>query len=67
MLRNKAFSFINIIGLSIGISCFLILAVCVIDEMGYDTFNEKYDDLDTFIKSVDKLMYLNKNENKAKE
>jgi len=36
-------------------------------SLGYDTFNEKYDDLDTFIKSVDKLMYLNKNENKAKE
>ncbi|NLT50698.1 MAG: FtsX-like permease family protein [Ignavibacteria bacterium] len=43
LLRNKAFSFINILGLSIGISCFLILAVFVIDEMGYDTFNEKAD------------------------
>ena len=35
-------------------------------SLGYDTFNEKYNDLDTFIKSVDKLMYLNKNQNKVK-
>jgi len=43
MLRNKVFSLINIIGLSVGIACFLILAVFAIDEMGYDSFNEKAD------------------------
>lgn len=43
MLRNKAFSLINIIGLSVGIACFLILAVFVIDEIGYDSFNDKAD------------------------
>lgn len=41
MLRNKVFSLINIIGLSVGVSCFLILAIFVLDEMGYDKFNEK--------------------------
>jgi len=43
MLRNKIFSLINIIGLSVGITCFLILVVFALNEMGYDTFNDKAD------------------------
>ena len=34
---------INILGLSIGIACSLLIAIYVINEAGYDKFNEKKD------------------------
>lgn len=40
LMRNKFFSFINIIGLAIGITCFFALAIFIIDESGYDSYNE---------------------------
>jgi len=36
MLRNKSYSMINILGLSIGIACCLILALYLQDETSYD-------------------------------
>lgn len=36
LLRNKAFSAINILGLAIGISCFMLIAVFVNNELSYD-------------------------------
>lgn len=36
--KNKIFSFINIIGLSIGLTCFVLIAVYVYDELNYDTY-----------------------------
>ncbi len=41
MLKNKAFSFINILGLSIGIAICFIIMLFVQDELSYDTFNVK--------------------------
>lgn len=41
--RNKTFSLINIIGLATGISCFILIALYVVDELSYDRFNEKAD------------------------
>ncbi len=41
--RNKGFSAINIIGLSIGIATCLIIMLFVNNELGYDRFNEKAD------------------------
>jgi putative ABC transport system permease protein len=43
LLRNKIFSFINIAGLAIGLSCFLLIALYVLDELNYDRYNEKAD------------------------
>ncbi len=43
--RNKAFSLINIIGLSIGLTCFILIFLWVKDEIGYDRFHEKADQL----------------------
>jgi len=41
--KQKFYSFINITGLAIGIACFIILMLLVIDDSGYDTYNEKAD------------------------
>ena len=39
LLKNKTFSLINIIGLAIGLSCFILISLFVLDELSYDKFN----------------------------
>jgi putative ABC transport system permease protein len=43
LLKNKVFGFINIAGLAIGISTCVLITLFVLDELSYDTFNEKAD------------------------
>src|SRR5258708_6519284 len=41
--RNKLFSGINIFGLAIGLGCFLLIALYVLDELSYDRGNVNAD------------------------
>ncbi len=41
LLKNKGFTAINIIGLSLGIGCFIMISMYVIDELSYDRYNDK--------------------------
>lgn len=41
LLRTKTVSFINILGLAIGISGFILMMTYVVSELSYDTFNSK--------------------------
>jgi putative ABC transport system permease protein len=43
VLKNKAFSFINIIGLGIGLAACILIFQFVSFELSYDSFNEKFD------------------------
>ena len=43
LLRNKSFSIINILGLAIGMACFLVILLYVKGELGYDAHHEKAD------------------------
>lgn len=43
LLKYKVFSFVNISGLAIGITCFLLLSLFVIDELSFDNFHENSD------------------------
>ncbi|OJY92166.1 MAG: cell division protein FtsX [Sphingobacteriales bacterium 40-81] len=43
LAKNKVFSVINIAGLAIGISCFVLIALYVMDELSFDRFNTKGD------------------------
>ncbi len=43
LLKHKVFSFINILGLAIGVAAFWLIALYVIDEWSYDRYNEKAD------------------------
>ena len=45
LLKNKTFSFINILGLAIGIACAGLIFLWVEDEVRYDDFNVKKDRL----------------------
>ena len=41
--RQRSYIIINILGLSIGIACSLLIALFVINEASYDRFNVKKD------------------------
>ncbi len=41
--RQKGFSAINIIGLAMGLACFIMIALYVTDELSYDRYNENAD------------------------
>ncbi|GAB2790224.1 ABC transporter permease [Rhabdobacter roseus] len=43
LLRSKAFSAINIVGLAFGLATCLIIGLFVLDELNYDRFHEKAD------------------------
>jgi putative ABC transport system permease protein len=43
LLRNKAFSAINITGLALGLATCMLISLFVLDELSYDRFNEKAD------------------------
>lgn len=45
LLRNKAYSAINIIGLAIGITCCIMIAMYVTDELSYDRYNVHYNEI----------------------
>lgn len=40
LLKNKGFSLINISGLAIGLGCFILIALYVVDELSYDRFHK---------------------------
>ncbi len=43
LLRQKGFSFINIFGLALGISCTALIGMWVNDELSYDRFHNDYE------------------------
>ena len=43
ILKHKAHSFINIMGLAVGLTCVVLILLFVQDELSYDTFNTKAD------------------------
>lgn len=45
-LRNhKVYSIINIMGLAVGMTCCILILLWVKDELGFDRFHEKYNDI----------------------
>lgn len=45
LLSNRIFSFINIIGLTIGLSSFILIALYVFDELTFDHFHKNTDNI----------------------
>jgi putative ABC transport system permease protein len=41
LLRNRTFSIINITGLAVGLGCFLLIALYVLDELSFDRYYDK--------------------------
>lgn len=45
LLRNRAFSAINITGLALGLSSCMLISLYVLDELSFDKYNEKADQI----------------------
>lgn len=45
IIRNKVFSIINILGLALGMTCSLLIALWIMDERNMDTFHENDEQL----------------------
>jgi ABC-type antimicrobial peptide transport system permease subunit len=45
LLRHKAFSFINVFGLAIGMACSILILLWVQDELSYDRFHANADNM----------------------
>lgn len=58
--RNRSASIINIIGLSIGLGCYMLIMVYVINETNYDTFHSKADRLFRFT-TIDEALGVSSN------
>ncbi|MFS2187587.1 ABC transporter permease [Mucilaginibacter sp. Mucisp84] len=43
LLKNKGFTFINILGLALGLAICLLITFYVVDELSYDRYNTKYE------------------------
>ncbi len=52
--RYKGYSFINIIGLAVGLACCILILLWVQDELSYDRFHSKADDLYRAVKEYHK-------------
>ena len=44
-MKNKTFSFINIFGLTIGLTSFLLIALYIFDELTFDSFHKNADNI----------------------
>jgi len=44
-IKHKGFSFINIFGLAVGVACCLLIVLYVLDEISYDRYHEKADNI----------------------
>lgn len=43
LVKHKFYSLINVLGLSIGLTCFLMISLYVVDELSYDNFHTDAD------------------------
>ena len=53
LIRQKGYSFINIIGLTIGMACFILIGLWVQDELSFDRFHEKKDRIFRILNKTD--------------
>ncbi|MGK6350418.1 ABC transporter permease [Parapedobacter sp. DT-150] len=53
LIRNKGFAMINLMGLTIGMACTMLILLWIRDEINYDKFHEHYDDIHTVIANRD--------------
>lgn len=45
LVKHKFYSLINVLGLSIGLTCFLMITLFVTDELSYDQFHQDVDNI----------------------
>ena len=53
LIRQKGYSFINIMGLTIGMACFILIGLWVRDELSFDQFHQKKDQIFRILNKTD--------------
>lgn len=53
LVRNKSYALLNVLGLSVGLACCILITLYVLNELSYDKFHENYEDLYRITESVD--------------
>jgi putative ABC transport system permease protein len=53
LVRNRVYSLINILGLTVGIACFMVIAIFVHNEYRYDRFHSKADRIYRVCEKID--------------
>ncbi len=60
LVRNKAYSAINILGLALGVACCLLLTLYIQDEVSYDKHHERTEDIYRIVSHFQSEMIVNK-------
>jgi ABC-type antimicrobial peptide transport system permease subunit len=60
ILRHKVYSFINIMGLAVGMACCIIILLGIQDTLSYDRFHENADDIYRIIQEVEYVNFSQK-------
>ena len=55
--NHKIYSFINIMGLAVGMTCCILILLWVQDELSFDRFHEHYDDIYRTIPELNDTMF----------
>jgi len=55
--NNKIYSFINIMGLAVGMACCILILLWVQDELNFDKFHENYSDIYRTIPELQGIKY----------
>ncbi|MFI5154366.1 MAG: hypothetical protein ACHQET_13590, partial [Chitinophagales bacterium] len=45
LMKSKIFSFINIVGLSIGLTCCMLISIYIYNELNFDNYHQHIDRL----------------------
>jgi putative ABC transport system permease protein len=53
LLKNKVFTFVNVLGLTLGFTCFILLSLFVFDELSFDDFHSDADQIYRVIQTID--------------
>ena len=53
LIKHKKFTFINILGLAIGLTCFILIMLWVQDELSYDRFHKNADHIYLALRGTD--------------
>jgi len=53
IVRNRTYSLVNIIGLAIGIACFILIALYIADELSYDRYHQNAKNIYRVVNTTD--------------
>ncbi|MEP0006890.1 MAG: ABC transporter permease [Balneola sp.] len=53
LVRNKSYAVLNVLGLSVGLACCIIITLYVTNELSYDKFHDNYNELYRVVETME--------------